>query len=363
MIENMNILAGMLEKVGLAALVVLTYRIILRWHLPALWRGPAIGVLFGLAAVVTMIDPFEVSPGVMIDVRNVMIALAAVFGGVWSAVIAGSIAVLVRIAIGGAGLLPGTVSIILGTVIALTFVHFRGNRRDLPTLALLGLVISFSLLSALLLPVDVLVTMAVKSLPALIVRNIVGTMLVGSLLAMEERREKEYMTFKQLAERDALTGLSNRRALELVERRTPGHESSGLFCVIMFDLDHFKSVNDTYGHSFGDVVLARFAEIISMRIRGSDLVVRYGGEEFCVILNDARLDNAERIAEDIRQQLARENFSRNVTVTASAGVAQSSQEASSVYTVIKNADMALYMAKHKGRNEVVTYSKPVYLPG
>ncbi|QQM31958.1 diguanylate cyclase [Martelella lutilitoris] len=357
MIESFGILASMLEKVGLAALVILTYRAILRSRLPSLWSGPAIGVLFSFGAAITMIDPLVVGPGIIVDIRVVMVGLAALFGGFWAALIACIVAVAVRISIGGAGMLPGTVSIIMAAVIALVFVRIRGSRRDLGNLALLGLAISLSLSSVLLMPLDFVINTAAKSLPVLIVRNVLGTMILGYLLAMEENREVEHNTFKELAERDALTGLSNRRALEVLERRNPNHDTTELFCVIMFDLDHFKTVNDTHGHSFGDAVLARFAEIISRRIRGSDLVVRYGGEEFCVILNDALLSNAARIAEDIRQQLAGEVFGGDVTVTVSAGVAQSSEDEPSVYPVIKNADKALYEAKRDGRNRVAIHAE------
>ncbi|TNB48027.1 diguanylate cyclase [Martelella lutilitoris] len=357
MIESFGILASMLEKVGLAALVILSYRAILRSRWPDLWAGPAIGVLFSLGAAITMIDPLVIGPGIVVDIRVVMVGLAALFGGLWAALIACVVAVAVRIFIGGAGVLPGTVSIVVAALIALAFVRIRGSRRDLGNLALLGLAISLSLSSVLLMPFDFVVNTAAKSLPALIVRNVLGTMILGYLLAMEERREAEHKTFKQLAERDALTGLSNRRALEVLERRNPNQETPELFCVIMFDLDHFKTVNDTHGHSCGDVVLARFAEIISRRIRGSDLVVRYGGEEFCVILNDALLSNAARIAEDIRGQLAAEDFANGVTVTVSAGVAQSSENEPSVYTVIKNADKALYEAKRNGRNRVEIHTE------
>ncbi len=356
MIESFGILASMLDKVGLAALVVLSYRAILRSRWPALWSGPAIGVLFSFGAAISMVDPLVVVPGFILDIRVIMVGLAALFGGAWAALIAGAVAVTIRMLIGGAGVMPGTVSIVLATIIALAFVRFRGNGRDLRNLALLGLFISLSLSSIFLLPRDFALGAALQSLPVLVLRNLVGTMILGYFLAMEERREVEHNTFKEQAERDALTGLSNRRALELLERRDSGHQTPELFCVIMFDLDHFKNVNDSYGHGFGDVVLARFAEIITRRIRGSDIVVRYGGEEFCVILNDALLGNAARIAEDIRRQLAEEIFSHDVMVTVSAGVAQSSATVPSVYSVIKQADQALYEAKRNGRNRVEIHS-------
>nr|WP_272211708.1 diguanylate cyclase [Marinicella sp. W31]MDC2877602.1 diguanylate cyclase [Marinicella sp. W31] len=265
MIEYMSFLADMLEKVGLAALIILAYRTILRSRWPALWSGPAIGVLFGLGAVITMIDPFVVGPGIVFDIRTVMVGLAALFGGFWAVSITCLITVSARLFVGGAGVLPGTVSIVLAAIIALIFVRVRGNQRDLRSLILLGLAISLNLSSIVLLSFEFLVNTAINSIPALVVRNLTGTVILGYFLAMEERREEEHEAFKEMAERDALTGLSNRRALQLLERRTPTRDSNGFFCVIMFDLDHFKAVNDTHGHGFGDVVLARFAEIISRR--------------------------------------------------------------------------------------------------
>ncbi len=354
MLENLEIIIAMLEKVGMAALIVLAYRLIRYARFSIVRSSLAIGLLFGFGAVVTMVDPLEVLPGIIVDIRAVMVALAALFGGPLAALIASAVTIAMRIYIGGAGALAGCVSIALAAVIGLVYARLSGGRRDAVGLAILGMLLSLTLVAGIFAPVPIVSS----TTPALIIRNLLGTMILGYLLAMEERREAEYRAYKREAERDPLTGLKNRRALEAFDRQVATEAERRPFAVLMIDIDGFKSLNDLHGHAFGDRVLRRLAEVVRGRMRGFDLVVRYGGEEFCVVVKEATLHNARRIAEDIRLQIMEERFqaaTEEVGVTVSVGVAESTPSALSVFHVIEHADKALYDAKNSGRNRVCTY--------
>lgn len=161
-----------------------------------------------------------------------------------------------------------------------------------------------------------------------------------------------------LANHDGLTGLLNRRAF--MERFDSLYAFSKRYqhegAVMLIDIDHFKSINDTYGHQAGDEVLREFAKVLSHGRRAVDLVGRYGGEEFILVLSGVDLDKATEIAESIRLKVERAWLHPNDEdeLTCSIGVADIN-DASSVKQAIAHADEALYNAKGSGRNRVVTY--------
>jgi diguanylate cyclase (GGDEF)-like protein/PAS domain S-box-containing protein len=161
------------------------------------------------------------------------------------------------------------------------------------------------------------------------------------------------------AMRDALTGLHNRRYFDqaverLIAKRQRGADREPI-SAIMFDLDHFGRFNKEYGHQAGDVVLRRFADILRRRFRGKDLLARFGGEEFVVVLDGARGDDAVKAAEFVRERLAAEPVAfdgRGLHATVSAGCAELS-ETMSAADLITVADVGLSLAKRAGRNTVV----------
>jgi len=166
-----------------------------------------------------------------------------------------------------------------------------------------------------------------------------------------------------LAIRDPLTGLYNRRHFdEALERLVAGHRRHRIgprqpLAAIMFDLDHFGAFNRDHGHQVGDAVLRTFADILLRRFRAADLVARYGGEEFVAILEDAELEDAQRIAEEVRGALAAvavaDEAGEPLAVTVSAGCAALDETAPSAEGLLRTADVALFMAKRAGRNRVV----------
>jgi diguanylate cyclase (GGDEF)-like protein len=153
---------------------------------------------------------------------------------------------------------------------------------------------------------------------------------------------------------DLLTGLSNRRhVLELLDRALADHEATGFsLCIAVIDIDHFKAINDGYGHDAGDTVLRHFADICRERVRAQDVLGRMGGEEFLLILPGAGADDASHVVDRIRHdhplaRLIEEGIDLPYTFSAGIAEAQSGDDRSSI---LRRADRALYAAKGEGRN-------------
>lgn len=165
---------------------------------------------------------------------------------------------------------------------------------------------------------------------------------------------------EDMATRDRLTGVANRHLFEMLFEQA--HQSakrrSRPMSLVSIDLDHFKPINDNYGHQAGDQVLRSVAAVIKQSIRKSDTLSRWGGEEFLLLLDDCNLQDAKARAERIREALQEQTmiFGRNaITVTLSMGVTQCRDD-DTLDLCIARADAALYQAKEQGRNRVVTAS-------
>jgi diguanylate cyclase (GGDEF)-like protein len=153
---------------------------------------------------------------------------------------------------------------------------------------------------------------------------------------------------------DPLTGLLNRRGLDAMQARSFGPRKA----LVLFDLDHFKRVNDSFGHAVGDEVIRRFADVVRQYGRVSDQSVRLGGEEFAIIMNEVMPDQARKAAERIASAFAEERFTPEgmsaFSCTVSAGIAFGDATEPSLLDVLARADRALYLAKKGGRNRVET---------
>lgn len=211
------------------------------------------------------------------------------------------------------------------------------------------------------------------------IRDVVGALMAGTesmRQANEEMRQelasnastvdelrRELESARQQAVTDPLTGLLNRKGFEEAVERVfaaslSGEESSDI-CLLMIDIDHFKRVNDTFGHLFGDKVIQGVGGLLRQSIKGQDSAARYGGEEFAVLLPSTSLIGAKKLGNAIRQRLARSRIRRGhgknasqESVTVSLGAAQH-REGESLGAWIERADKALYQAKQQGRNCLV----------
>jgi two-component system, cell cycle response regulator len=177
---------------------------------------------------------------------------------------------------------------------------------------------------------------------------------IGERIINLERRILE------LANTDALTGLLNRRAfMDRMEQETSrSQRDKTSLSMIMTDIDHFKNINDTYGHQAGDLVLRKFAATLSSSLRSYDFIGRYGGEEFVTCLPGADESQARSVAERMRRQIEEmettlPDASQSVRITASFGISSFAAESGENFdSLIKRADDALYRAKKEGRNRV-----------
>lgn len=179
---------------------------------------------------------------------------------------------------------------------------------------------------------------------------------IGVVIMTTERLQAD---LRRAATYDTLTGILNRRAfLDLAEREVARSRRSGApYALLVMDIDHFKQVNDTYGHQAGDEVLKAVTATVAGSLRQVDLFGRYGGEEFCILLPDTRRDAARAVAERIRAAISEVEVTHDgtaITTTVSIGVVESTK-AAGFDTIVAEADIALYRAKASGRNRVVVH--------
>ncbi len=172
-------------------------------------------------------------------------------------------------------------------------------------------------------------------------------------------------TLRESSLRDPMTGLNNRRFLEEYVETLIANVQRRKTClaVMMLDLDFFKMVNDTYGHDAGDTVIKALAKVLRQSVRASDLVIRYGGEEFLICLLDTPKEAADQVAEKIRQSVEALEIQAGRVVlrkTISIGVADFPGDSDTFWQAIKFADVALYQAKEQGRNRVVRFEQSMW---
>lgn len=179
---------------------------------------------------------------------------------------------------------------------------------------------------------------------------------VQSALRFKQHRDR----LQEMAMKDNLTGLYNHALLiELFEKEIAQHERDRkAISFAMIDIDHFKKINDTYGHQVGDSVLKGLSELLTQSLRKGDIVGRYGGEEFGIILPEAASEGAYRLCDRIRQSIAQTAFSTakgTIRITVSIGIcSRGPTDRTTNMEVVKRADEALYRAKYLGRNRVET---------
>lgn len=186
----------------------------------------------------------------------------------------------------------------------------------------------------------------------------VGFIVAKNMLLLAMIRERAEACYRCAATTDDLSGLANRRAFTERTNRSIARlvRDDGRLAVLLFDLDHFKSINDRFGHSVGDAAIRRFAETLSGLVRPTDVIGRIGGEEFAAFLPGADAKTAEKCAERIREAFARTGRTidrLDVGATVSIGVTAARARGTSLDQLLADADRALYAAKAAGRDRVV----------
>ncbi len=184
---------------------------------------------------------------------------------------------------------------------------------------------------------------------------------LGDLEDSKEKIEKQNQKLTVLATRDSMTGCLNRRYFfeQFDTLFLKANEQNQSLACIMTDIDHFKQVNDNHGHLFGDQAIKHVAEILESESRSLDMVCRYGGEEFCILMPNISLDEAVSIAGRIRfsiEKLVKQRLDKDIIITASFGISSTDFDADKPLQLVHQADQALYAAKQQGRNRVIAWS-------
>lgn len=320
-----------------------------------------VGFLNGLFGVLLIHFGIKLSGGTVIDLRIIPMMVAAQVGGWLSALITTVIIILGRYM-----MFPVThASIINILVLGVSALFFfvitafnieRGRKWYLMMLTFL-IVMGFS--------INFVFANAKEGLSVFFQYGfaIIAATVATHLLTFYLWRNKEnYDKLQELAHKDYLTGLNNTRSFyDAIKVAFPyAKEKNEELVLIMIDIDNFKQVNDTYGHSAGDKVLKQLATILLNSCRSNDIVSRYGGEEFSVIMPDCYSATAVKIAENIRKTVEKTPFvindTVNIKITISMGFATTKQNnILSFKELINKSDKELYLSKEKGKNRISGY--------
>lgn len=325
-----------------------------RWLIP---------LFYGFLSIWVMtFAPFQFN-GAQLDLRSAPIFLISYVGGWKLGVLSSLLPAVSYIYIGSTTVYQGLIQgIVLPLAVGAVFYHFQKrkmvspykiviNKRELiPALGFFtstqALILLFT--TSATLPVA-LMMMAFSSFAVLGM-----SMMINDMSKMNLQTEK----LQFLSNHDSLTRIPNRRFFkERVQRLISGNTQ---VVIVMFDVDYFKNYNDSYGHQAGDEVLRTIADILQENMRGSDIVGRYGGEEFVICFqNPGNIEDVEKIAERFRRKVEQYQFpgeekQPNQKLTISLGISTASS-VKSMDQLIQEADQALYQAKGKGRNRVEKY--------
>lgn len=352
-------LPSLVRVLGQVAIIVYAYSWVIRTIERGVLKSVAIGLLFGLGGILSMGDPIRWMPGVFQDGRSILLVLTPIYGGVVGTVVAAIMMGVFRFMAGGMGAVAGVAGILIVAAAGygLTLLPRQwigtGWRRS----AVFGMATMTSLVVLVFLPWPIARELLLSATLPVTIVNIIGVLLLSDLLERESYRIGIQRALENEASLDPLTQLPNRRVLqregdrcskEAGARRIP-------FSIIMLDIDHFKKINDSWGHSFGDTVLARVADVIRQTVRKADIAARYGGEEIVVLLPNTDMRAARIVAEKIRSDIETTVLmfeQEAIHVTVSVGIACSHEPSADFKHVLEAADKALYRAKAAGRNRV-----------
>lgn len=321
------------------------------------------GVVSGILGCILMIFSVEIMPGVIVDFRNIAIILASMSGGLVTSISASLIIGVFRLLWFGISATSVTalfMALIMGAGCSLITSKVLSTKRKYLYSTLFSVVVgSIGFIAVVKDPTLLIHLLLSYSIGSFLIVMILCFFI--SNLAASNRLFKKY---KDESSIDFLTGLYNVRQFDKTYNDITGRiiEKDERLSVLFIDIDHFKEINDTYGHHEGDIILKELAQLLLKTCRDFDIVSRNGGEEFSVILLDCYPQQAKNIAERIRSAVERHPFNiyggKTVNITVSIGVATYPDTTTSFNDLLKEADKALYKAKQTGRNKVVLVGMP-----
>lgn len=319
-------------------------------------RRVVLGLAFGFFGVVHMYFTFPITDNVFADFRQLPILISVYLGGFTSGGIATLIISIYRIfflhGVSQVSIFGGGLNALFTLIIALLFIRVRrlSFKRWLTALSLSILASDFVFYFTLE------EEARREAIPIFSIVVTLGGIFTYSMLKYLERSGDSLRILKEAAHRDFLTGLYNARAFEVLmqQKIDSFHRYQVPFTLLMVDIDHFKKVNDTYGHAAGDAVLSQLANLLRDTFRPGDEIARKGGEEFVIIVDNCDKEKIVNIAERLRLNVEREPFllpqGLVLHLTISAGSA--SYPDIDEEQLLNMADQALYKAKESGRNQV-----------
>lgn len=351
---------ALLRNTAMLAFVAVAFGLIVP-RLRGTWVAACLGLLFGLGACASMLDPIELGQGIFVDSRTPMVVLASFFGGPLAAGLAGGLTIACRLYLGGVGAVAGALSVLIAVAIGLAgylFITIRVDTIRYGHILLLAIAAPLTSLSLLVLPWEMAVGLIEHSGLSVNIVRVVGVAFLGLILLEEQRRLRAEARVRELAYVDELSGLANRRAFftHLAKEWVRWERYQETFTIVMIDIDNFKAVNDSFGHPTGDLVIQHLAKIMVEESRTSDVVARTGGEEFGLLLPYTTSKSGYLVAERIRARVEQESIDLEggeIHFTVSLGVSADVDRYPTMSKCLSGADRALYEAKHLGRNRVV----------
>ncbi|GGL98872.1 GGDEF domain-containing protein [Deinococcus aerophilus] len=347
---NQELLLNFCLLVTLSYLLSVTYR---SWTEPRCGRPMLLRLAFkAVMALILLSFPAHLQTGVIIDLRTVPVVMATLRYGPGAGLLVALPVLLYRAVLGGVGV-PVAVISLLSVIVVVSVLrrrwHLAEAAGDVPrTLALAATMFAPNLLSLPLLTSSL--TLFNQIYLPLLTLNLAGFFTANSIVQSRLRLLRLTASFREQAHQDQLSGLANRRQFDRdICRAGPGD------LLLMIDIDHFKSVNDTYGHAEGDRVLVGVGQALQSALRQHDVAYRYGGEEFTAIVRRVS-GRPQDVAERIRRHLAAQRFANlgDRGITVSVGVSACGEVTAA--ETVQRADEALYAAKRAGRNRVQVWA-------
>ncbi len=346
------------EPIALAVLLVYAYGFFSRSARSTNWVNLIMGVVFGLAASAAMSSPISIADGIIVDIRNLFIGLAAAYFGLVGACVAFFIGATARVFIGGEGMFLGIAAMSVAGIMGLIWASLVRPRvhNDILSLLMLGAMISAHLVVGIFLPPAIREAFYQGLGPTLLTANLLGAVILGQLIKRERMILDETDRLTSATMTDALTRLMNRNAAVSAYDALPDpvdhRHGVAMFCI---DVDNFKPINDMHGHLRGDAVLVEVAKRMLSCLRPEDVCARLSGDEFMIVLNDITEGDAMAVANRCRDCV---RFSPVVADDAQIDVSVSIGgiwlQGKPTFKVFRDlADQALYDAKSEGRDCVV----------
>jgi len=317
------------------------------------WKRLIVVAATVAAGIILLQYPVRFPDGVILAFHGVSPALAGLYGGVWWGLGSAVPLAAFRMWMGGAGAVPGCTYILLvGLISGLLKVGGRGFSLPLWQIGWRGLVM-FLVGNASLLMIPQTGLQYFKLYYVLItVCHVAALVVCVSVLRMRFESQRHLALMQDLAHVDHLTGLPNLRSFEETLAEVPALEPC---CLLMVDVDHFKQVNDRFGHQAGDEALKQMAQVMRKAVRSTDQVFRKGGEEFAILMRGCTIDQAREVAERVRCDVARHAMQTPLGVvhTTVSGGLISLSAAAELAPQVAEADRLLYLAKASGRDRIV----------